>query len=64
MMKNTFYFILKAVSVLQTFTFLPRLFGYVEKRFDKKLKANFKFYNVRDWATKNDNTDIAHYLKK
>ena len=31
MMKNAFYFILKALFVLQLFTFLSRLFGHVGK---------------------------------
>ena len=31
MMKNTFYFILKALFVLKIFKFLPRLFGHVGK---------------------------------
>ena len=31
MMKNAFYFILKALLVLKLFTFLSRLFGHVAK---------------------------------
>ena len=31
-MKNAFYFILKALFVLMIFKFLSRLFGHVEKR--------------------------------
>ena len=31
MMKNAFYFILKALFVLKILKFLPRLFGYVGK---------------------------------
>ena len=38
MMKNGFYLILKALFVLKIFTFLSWLFGYVEKRLEKKLK--------------------------
>ena len=34
--KNVFYFMLKALFVLEIFTFLSWLFGYVEKRPDKK----------------------------
>ena len=34
-MKNDFYLMLKALFVLKIFTFLFKLFGYVEKRFDK-----------------------------
>ena len=36
MMKNVFYFMLKALFVLEIFIFLPGLFGYVEKRVAKK----------------------------
>ena len=31
MIKNAFYFILKALFILKIFKFLPRLFGHVEK---------------------------------
>ena len=41
MMENAFYFMLKALFVLEIFILLTWLFGYVEKRFDKKV--NFKF---------------------
>ena len=44
---------LKALFVLDIFTFLSRLFGYLEKRFDKKAMVNFKIYNVTDWTTNN-----------
>ena len=47
-MKNAFYFMLIALFVLKVFTFLSRLFGYVEKRFDKKAMVNFKIYDVTD----------------
>ena len=33
----------KALFVLEIFTFLSCLFGYVEKRLDKKVKFNSKF---------------------
>ena len=36
MMKNAFYFTLKALFVLQIFKLLSWLFGHVAKRFDKK----------------------------
>ena len=38
---------LKASFILDIFTFLPRLFGYVEKRLAKKVQVNFKIYNAR-----------------
>ena len=42
MMKNAFYFMFKALFVLEIFTFLSRPFGYVEKRLDQKTKVNFR----------------------
>ena len=42
MMKNTFYFMLKSLFVLEIFAFLPNLFGYVEKRLDIKAMINLK----------------------
>ena len=64
MMKNAFYFMLKALFVLQIFKFLSWLFGYVEKRYDKKVNLNPKIYDVADWTTGNYNTHIAQYFKK
>ena len=37
MMKNTFYFMLKSLFVLEVFAFLPNLFGYVENGLILKL---------------------------
>ena len=54
----------KAVFVLKIFTFLSLLFGNVAKRIDKKVKVNFKFYDVTVWLTNSYNTHIAQYLKK
>ena len=43
MLKNAFYFMLKAVFALEIFIFLSRLFLlYAEKQLDKKAKVNFK----------------------
>ena len=47
MMKNAFYFMLKALFVLEIFKFLF-CFGYVKKRLHKKAKVNFKIYDVTD----------------
>ena len=47
-MKNVFYFKLKAFFVVERFTFLSCVLGYIEKRLDRKLMVNFKIYNVRD----------------
>ena len=63
-MKNVFYFMVKAVFVLEVFPFLSWLFGYVEKRFDKKAMVNFNIYDVTDLTSNNYNTHIAQYLKK
>ena len=48
MMKNAFYFILKAHFVLRMFKVLSSFFGHVRKGVDKKAKANFKIYDVAD----------------
>ena len=42
-MKNGFYFMVKALFVLEILTFLSRLYGYVEKRLYKKAKLITKF---------------------
>ena len=42
MMKNAFYFTLKALFVINIFKFLSWLFSDVEKRLDQKHKTNFK----------------------
>ena len=38
---------IKAFFVLEIFIFLSWLFGYVEKRLDKKAMVNFKIYDIR-----------------
>ena len=64
MMKNAFYFMLKALLALEIFTFLSSLFAYVEKWFDKKAMVHFKIYDITDWTTNNYNTYIEQYLNK
>ena len=44
MMKNAFYFMLKAFSFLRYLIFFPDFFGHVEKRVDKNVKLSFKIY--------------------
>ena len=61
--KNAFYFMLKALFVLEIFPFLSWLFGYVEKGLNKGAKDNFKLDDVIDWTTNNCNTYIAQYRK-
>ena len=58
MMKNAFYFNLKALFVLKIFKFLSRLFGHLGKT------VNFKIHDVTTWFTNNCNTHIAQYLTK
>ena len=47
-MENAFYFMRKALFVLEIFTFLSWLYGYEEKCLDKKATVNFKIYDVTD----------------
>ena len=54
---------LKTFFVLELFAFLSRLFGYVEKRLDKKAKVCFKIYDLTDRTTNNCNTKIGQYCK-
>ena len=63
-MKNTLYFILKAIFFLEIFKFLSRIFAYVEKRLDKKAYLIFKIYDATNWATNNYNTNIIQYLNQ
>ena len=59
MMKNVSYFILK--TFLEIFTFLSQLFGYVEKQLNKKVKVNFKIYDVTDWTFSNYDWILSSY---
>ena len=61
--KNVFYFISKALFVLEIFKLSSWLFGHVAKRLDKKDKVNFRFYGITAWLTNNCNTHIAQYFK-
>ena len=53
MMENVFYIMLKAFFVLEIFTFFCGLFGYVEKRLDKRAMVNFNIYDVTNWTIDN-----------
>ena len=64
MMNNAFYLILKALFVLEIFTFSFRVFGYIEKHYDKKAMINFKNYNITDWIANHRNTHIIQYVRK
>ena len=48
-----FCLMLRAVFVIQIFAFLYWIFGFDEKRFDKKTRVNFKIYDATDWTTNN-----------
>ena len=50
---------LKALFVLQIFRFLSWLFGYVEKKVDKKAMVIFKIYDITHWTTNIYNTYFA-----
>ena len=63
-MKNTFYYTLKALFVFPIFELLFSTFGHVGKRLDEKAKVNFKIHDVTNWLTNNYNTLIERYLKK
>ena len=51
MMKNPFYFTLKALFVLKLFKFSCLLFGRVKKRFAEEDKVYFKIYDFMIWLT-------------
>ena len=63
-MKNVFYFMLKAIFVLETLTFLSCLFGFVEEHRDKKAMVNFKIYYFTGRTRNSSNTHITQSLKK
>ena len=63
MMKSAFYFMLKALFVLEIFTFFVLTFFY-RKWSLKKAMVIFKIYDITEWTTNNYNTHIVHYLKK
>ena len=64
MTKNAFNFMVNALFVLKTFIFLSLLFGYVDRRLDKKAKVTCRIYDVREWIRNNYNTHLSQYLKK
>ena len=53
MMRNPFYFTLKAFFVLKMFKFLSQFFSQVEKQLDQKDKVNFKIFDVTTQETNN-----------
>ena len=68
MMQYAFYFMF-SLFVLEIFTFLYGIFGYVEKQLNEKaivnFKSNHKLINyVTDWIKNLCNTNIGQYLIK
>ena len=63
MMKNASYIMLKALFVLEIFSFLAWLFGYVNKWLDKKALIS-DFRDITDWTANKYNTYIAQYIMK
>ena len=59
MMKDGFYFILKALFVLKIFRSCVLSFGHVEKRLDYRGKVSFRIYYFTAWKTNNCNAHIA-----
>ena len=55
---------LKALFVLDIFTFLFCLFGFIEKLSDREVNVSSKIYGVTDRTTNNYNTHIAQFVKK
>ena len=53
MMKNAFYFTLKAFFDLKIIKLLIKLFGHVEKQIDLKDEVNFEIDNVTTWERNN-----------
>ena len=64
MMKNVIYLMLKVYVALEILKYLSWFFGFVEKQLHKKVKVNFRNYDVADCITNNHNTYIIQYLKK
>ena len=57
MMRNAFYFILKAL-----FVFVTTFWSYRKNDLIRKMRLTSKIYDVTDWFTNNCNTHIAQYL--
>ena len=56
MIKNTFYFTLKACFiVLRCLNLCPDFYGHVGKQLDKKTKVNFKICDLKNQETSNYN---------
>ena len=63
MVKNAFYFMLKAPFVHKVFKFCFHFLVMQKKRFDQKDKVIFKIFDIITWLTNNNNTHIAQYSR-
>ena len=63
MMKNVFYFMLKALFILKILKFLSWLFGHFGKWFDEKVEVNLKMYDNTDWKANNYYAHFNQYLQ-
>ena len=64
MLENSFFFVLKSLSVFKIFKFLSWHFRHVEKWLDWKDKFNFLSYDVTKREANKCKTHIVQYLKK
>ena len=64
MLENSFFFVLKSLSVFKIFKFLSWLFRHVEKWLDWKYKFNFLSYDVTKREANKCKTHIVQYLTK
>ena len=64
MMKNVFYFVLKAFFVLKIFIYFDNFLAMYRKQLDYKNNVNFKTHDVAAWLKENCNVHIAQYLTK
>ena len=64
MLENSFFFVLKSLSVFKIFKFLSWLFRHVEKWLDWKYKFNFLSYDVTKREANKCKTHFVQYLTK
>ena len=65
MMKDAFYFTLKALFVLLRYlNFCPDFYGHAGKQPNKKTKVNFKIYGIKNCEANNYNLHLTPYIKK
>ena len=62
MMKNAFYFMLRALLVPKYLNYCPNVF--VRQKKDPIKKVTLRIYKVTEWEVNNCNTHIAQHLNK